>query len=450
MKKKVVVITSHYFQQPAQEAFRRLDLDCDITLVPYDNFEHISQVYERYAPEADGFLVSGSSARSAIVLSKPRIQKPIAAFQVDSDSLYREMLLLALENRQQDFSRVVLDFLLPLGEGYTVEDFVHRSEIKSVYEQINRWIAETGVQELGGAENAIMAKILELWINKSIDMVICAYSSIVPALEALNIPYRCPFLSDHQLETLVHQVLAKAELQQLRENLPAIIHVLPRHRSQATPEHMERLGQKLRQFLKDNLLECVLQQDEGFFQLMTTVQTLRSITANGESCPLGSRLSEELGCPIVLGYGVGTTVNQALSNAISAVREAKSSGGSFIKDESGSLIGPLGSPRRLVVNTQPLPDVGLLARRCGLSTLTVQKLMACMEQSGSNRVTTPELASRFGTTVRNANRILSHLREAGFAAPAYTQTSAPRGRPLQVYELDLSLPLPESGPEPQK
>lgn len=438
MNKKIVVITSHHFYNPTRQALKRLELEQDITVVPYDNFEHIAQVYEEYAEEADGFLVSGSSAKSAIEMSISKPKKPIYAFQVDSSALYKDLLILSLENRQQDFSRVIMDFLLPFGKDYSVLDYLHRSELDSVYTRNTRWIQEIGVQEVGGAENSIMGQILELWNARAIDMVICMYSSLAPALEALHIPYRCPFLSDQQLANLIHQVETKIEIEQLRDNMPAIVQLMPASLDQDTEETLNRMEELTRQFLKENLIECVLQKSSNSLILFTSVQTLRVITEDYETCLLSSYLNSRMDCTVIAGYGIGATMNHAQDNVHTAMREAKFSGHSFLKDASGNLIGPLGRETRMVVDTQAASNVTEIAKRCNLSTMTVQKLLATLKQSDSNKITSPELAKRFGITIRNANRIITNLKIGGVATPIYTQTTNSRGRPVQVYALDFS------------
>ena len=96
MRNTVVVITSHYLYRLTQDALARLQPDCNVVLAPYENFEQISQVYDRYAKEADGFLVSGQIAASAIHRTPHRTLKPILAYQADTAALYKELLLLFL------------------------------------------------------------------------------------------------------------------------------------------------------------------------------------------------------------------------------------------------------------------------------------------------------------------------------------------------------------------
>ena len=91
----------------------------------------------------------------------------------------------------------------------------------------------------------------------------------------------------------------------------------------------------------------------------------------------------------------------------------------------------------MVIAAKSLPDAGEIARRCNLSAMTIQKLMAIIHSSGSNKITTQDLAERLDTTVRNANRIMQNLCRGNIAKPVYTQSTHSRGRPIQVYALDF-------------
>lgn len=438
MSNKIVFITSHHLYQPTCDALERIAPPCEIIIEMYDNFEHIAEVYRKHAAAADAFLVSGPSAKRAIELSC-NTTKPILSYKVDSDALHRDMLKFAVENREQDFNRVVMDFLLPLDCGYTVTDFLALNDVEAVDESIQKWICETGIREVGGAENAIMERILELWRKNEFDMVICQYSSIVPALDALGIPYRCPFPSDAYFNTLIHEVLARLELQQLQNNMPAIIQVLPEHTKDLSEAQMDLLRQEVRSFVHDNLIDCVEQESNRMLVLITTLQVVRFLTQDFRLCRLCAHLQAAVDFPVVIGYGIGTTVSHAISNVQLATREAKITGKSHLMDNNGNLIGPLNSENRMVINTNSIANISILSKRCNLSTMTLQKLSAFIETRGNNNITTQELAQRFDITIRNANRILSNLCKGGVATAVYTQASHSRGRPIQVYHINFNI-----------
>ena len=439
MNSRIVFITSHHLYRPTCNALERIGADCETIVATYDNFEHIAKVYQQYEDMADAFLVSGPSAKRAIELACGTITKPVTYYKVDSEALHRDILKLAVENRNQDFSRVVMDFLLPLDCGYTVKDFLALEDIETVDVSTQKWMTYAGVQEVGGAENAIMERILELWREKAIDLVICQYSSIAPALEALGIPYRCPFPSDSYLKGLIHDVLARLELKQLQDNLPSIIQILPIHPSDVTDAQMALLKQKVRNFVRDNLIDCVEQESNNAMIIITTLQVVRFLTRDFRICRFADYLQQELDFPVVIGYGVGATVPHAMANVQIAVREARISERSFVLDNHGNLIGPLNAENRLVVNTNAVANISNLSKRCKLSPLTLQKLMSYVESIGTNNITTQELAQRFSITIRNANRILTNLCKGGVATPVYTQTSHSRGRPVQVYHINFDI-----------
>lgn len=439
MSSKIVFITSQHLYRPTCDALERISPPCETVVATYDNFEHISKVYRQYADTADAFLVSGPSAKRAIELTCGTITQPVTYYKVDSEALHRDILKLAVDNRDQDFSRVAMDFLLPLDCGYTVKDFLDLEDIETVDVATQKWITHAGVQEVGGAENAIMERILELWRKKSIDLVICQYSSIAPALDALGIPYRCPFPSDAYLKGLIHDILARLELKQMQNNLPAIVQILPIHAKELSASQRELLRQKVHSFVQNNLIDCVEQESGSIPFLITTLQVVRFLTQNFRICRLSDYLEDTLDFPVVIGYGVGATVSHAISNVQIAIREARISEKSFVLDNNGNLIGPLNAENRMIVNTNAMASISILSKRCKLSTMTLQKLAAYIESRGNSNITTQELAQRFDITIRNANRILANLCKGGVATQVYTQTSHSRGRPIQVYNINFDI-----------
>lgn len=439
MNSKIVFITSHHLYKPTCDALQRIGADCEIVVATYDNFEHIATVYRQYADVADAFLVSGPSAKRAIELACGNISKPVTYYKVDSESMHRDILKLAVENRDQDFSRVVMDFLLPLECGYTVKDFLALDDIESVDVSTQNWMSSAGVQEVGGAENVIMERILALWREKAIDLVICQYSSIAPALEALGIPYRCPFPSDTYLKGLIHDVQARLELKQMQNNLPSIVQILPMHPHELSDSQKDLLRQQVRNFVRNNLIDCVEQESGNALILITTLQVVRFLTRDFRVCQLSDHLQESLDFPVVIGYGVGATVSHAISNVQIAVREARICEKSFVLDNAGNLIGPLNAGNRMIVNTNARGNISTLSKRCNLSTLTLQKVMTYLDSIDTNNITTQELAHRFNITIRNANRILTNLCKGGVATPIYTQTAHSRGRPVKVYNVNFDI-----------
>ncbi len=443
MPVRLLFITNRYFFQPTVNALSRLNLACGTKVVSYDNFDQITQVYDQYADAYDAVLITGTSAKHMIDLKYPLNQKPVVAYQVDSDALHRDILRLAIETQNLDFRRIAADFLVSLDCGYSVVDFLQFDSMASVIQRNDKLAEAVAIQDFGSLEQMILERIVALWEGNAIDMVLCLYASIVPALQERGIPFRCPFISDGHLKRLIQDVLVRIELNQFHESHPAIIQVFPRHSGPDDRERLQQIHKCLQRYIRENLIDCVLQETENCCTLITSMKILRFLTNEFRICQLSSYLAEHLDYAIAVGYGVGTTVSHAMNNVQIASKEAKILGSSFVVDSNGTLIGPLNSEKRMVISSQSLPDTSDLAKQCNLSAMTIQKLISIGRSTGSDKITTQELARRLDTTVRNANRIMLNLCKGGVAKPVYTQTSNSRGRPVQVYSLDFDVSFSE-------
>lgn len=437
MSTKLLFLSNPYFYQSTVDALERLQPDCETIVAAYENFDHIMQVYEQYAEECDAVFVAGTSARHLIAMNDPRSRKPLVAYQVDSDGLHRDILRLAIDTQNLDFSRIAVDFLIPMDCGYSVVDFLKLESLAPVIRENERVTEAIGSRSNVHVDRYILERIISLWESNSIDMVLCLYAAIVPALQERGIPYRCPFISDESLERLIHEVMARIELERLHENHPAIVQVFPRHLSGDGGEQIRQIHKCLEQFTRDHIIECILQESKSCCTVITSLKVLRDLTSEFRVCQISTYLEDRLTDPVVVGYGVGTTVSHAMNNVQIASKEAKILGHAFVVDSNGSLIGPLNSEKRMVIDYAALPNAGEIAKRCGLSAMTIQKLISIERSTGSNKITTQELARRLETTVRNANRIMLNLCKGGAARPVYTQTSHSRGRPIQVYALEF-------------
>lgn len=438
MPVKLLFITSHYFYQPTLDALARLQIPCETKVIPYDNYRHISELYGLYAEQYDACFTSGIVAKQAIELVHPHPRKPLVPFQISANALHRDILKVIVDAQSMDLTRIAMDFMLSIGDDYSVADFLKIEDIDSVYRENSLLTRKIGIKNGYTVENLVLEKIVALWDSGAIDLVICQYSSIVPMLQERGIPFRCSFVSDHRLNALIQEVLVKIELNHLHNNHPAMIQVFPRYTTAESPDQIDTLHKLLQEYIRSNLIDCVLQENGSCCVLISSLSILRFLTNEFRECRLSAWLEQRISFPVSVAYGIGTTVSHAMNNVQIASKEAKLLGKSFIVDSNGNLIGPLNSEDRMVITSHSLPDASEIARRCNLSAMTIQKLMSIAQNSGSNKITTQDLAQKMDTTVRNANRIMLNLCRGQAAKPVYTQSSHSRGRPIQVYELNFT------------
>ena len=440
MNIRILLITSHYFYPLTLAALERLNLGCQTIVVAYDDFSKIPEIYRRHQDCCDAVLISGSSARRVLELSFPNISKPISEFQVDSDALHREILRFAVERGSLDFTRVALDFMLPMGRGYSVADFLEIDDMPMVIGKNMDWLNEEPVLTQG-PEQLILDQIRKLWEEKAIDSVICMYSSNIPQLERLGIPFRCPFLSDSHLKRLIKDILIKVELNQLHNNHPAIIQIFPLNCNVLEQKQRDQLEQEVSVFLRQNLADCVIQQTDSCCTVITSMQIVRFLTDEFCCCRLLEHLDRQLPFSVITSYGIGTTISHAMNNVQVASREAKIMELPYAMDSNGHLFGPMNSRGTGVITKAFRLKLSDVAKQSSLSVATIEKILMVIHNRGSDKVTISELAKALNTTTRNANRIMLNLIQGGFATTVFTQASHSRGRPVQVYSINLRISM---------
>ena len=437
MDAKILFMTNRYGYEHTLNALDRLKLDCITKVVVYESFRQISSIFEENSPNYDAVMISGSGAKKLVELKCPGNKKPIVSYHIDADGLHRDLLSLAIERQNLDFSRIAVDCLMHLNCGYSVVDFLRFTEADADPNKDTKlnFIAFEENAEI--SEKYILERILELWESKAIDMVLCLYPSIVPALENYGIPFRCPFISDAKLYELIQKVLVMVELKQMHDNHPAIVQIFPKHFGADGQERVQQIYACIQGFVEKNHIAAVVQENGQCCAIISSMGVLRYLTNEFKLCRITSYLEREMKFPVSVAYGIGTNISHAMNNVQIASKEAKILGKSFAVDSNGNLIGPLDSDSNMTISAETQADVSDIARRCNLSSMTIQKIQNILRNNGSDKITIPKIAKKMDTTVRNANRIMLNLCKGNVAKPVYTQTSHSRGRPVQVYMLDF-------------
>lgn len=439
MNTNIVVITSHFLYQHIENIFSKLNLDCNIKVVPYDNFKTIHKIYDQYASYANGFLVSGTAAKAAIEVVEHKINRPVISFEIDSSGLYRSILDLILQNRNLNTNRLIIDFMIPLQGGITANDFLKWMDLNYDKSSIDTWSETLTKENIDKLEEQIMSEILRLWNMDAIDMVLCQYSNIIPFLEEHNIPYKYPMPTPVFLENLTKKFMHIISLQHMHENLPVMINISASDDKLNTEDNIRLIAQHTSDFLKSNMINCSLHKEKSHCSTVITVENLHNITNNEKNCNLSVYLNKHLDFEVSIGYGIGLNIDMAIKNSYTARHESLLSQKSFIFTENGNLTGPLNSKDCITIENHAIYDIGKIAKNSSLSAVTIKKIIGILKLNNSNMITTQDLSFHLQSTVRNANRILKNLEKGGYAKITCTQTKNAKGRPTKVYELNFNI-----------
>lgn len=432
MKLKLMVITSRYLEEYLRKSFEDRKELYDIHIEVYENFAHISSLYQENAEQYDGFLVSGKIAREAILKSPVRIEKPVVSFHLNLTDIYKTIVDLLVGNRQIDLSRVIFDFLIPISGDISVQDFLDKENSADFSEKLDQWTEDLDFDHLVIIEESLKREILHLWKFKILDLVICQFSSIIPALEEHKVPYIYPLPSKEHLNATLSDLAGKISLNKMKENYPAVARVFV-----SEPEESRRIEKHLRQFFSNNVIDCNIDVDRGYIDVILTAAKLSFITDGHRNSKISQYLREMEGKDFLVSYSVGTDFSKAIKNVGVAARESLLKNQSFLKDETGSLTGPLGTDNCIIVSDEPDERVIQIAQKTGLSTNTIQKIIAMRKKDPSRAIASSDLAGQFGTSIRNANRILQKLVQSGYATVKSEKSPNTKGRPTKLYEIEI-------------
>ncbi|MNZ69612.1 hypothetical protein D3C78_879190 [compost metagenome] len=173
---------------------------------------------------------------------------------------------------------------------------------------------------------------------------------------------------------------------------------------------------------------------------ITTRGIIEQVTHKFRDAPLLLEIMERLQWNASIGIGIGRTANEAEGKAREALLKAKSGGGGncYLIMQDGIVYGPMGSELTLEYSARSEnPELFSLAKKIGLSVGTINKLISLCRRLGTSTLTASQLAEGFGITLRSARRIMAVLEKYEMARIVGEEQPAGRGRPRQIYTLNL-------------
>lgn len=434
MKLKIKIITSNYLYSYVKELIDKIGAEHEIDVKIYDNFSNISDIYNTYASEVDGFIVSGKIAKEAILNNKMVVRKPIVSFDITVAEIYRSIINLMLKDRNIDLNRVIFDFLIPICDEISASSVLENVEKDFFLSNIEKWNKELRLDHITVIEEQLRKEIVHLWKHNAIDYVVCQYSSIIKSLEEQGIPFYYPLPTREQMRLSIKKLITMINIDRMRGNFPVIlrIDILNKNAKSA-----DKINESAKSFFAENLIVYNSRIEDDNIKIQLTVSQFMFITDNCKTSKITKYLSDKQNGKFVVSYGIGDNFNKALENSYIAAKESILRNSSYVVDENETLIGPLDSENYLRVENNLDDNIIEIARTCNLSTTTVQKIMAITKLNQSKRITTAELSKQLTGTVRNANRILQKLVTGGYAKVILEKTTSTKGRPTKIYELDI-------------
>lgn len=441
MKSHLLIISSVYLSQYLHDMMSAYADQIEYRIVEYHAFTELKNIYDTHEQWADGILTTGIVVETILRKSIPHIPVPVLSLATNNESFYRIPLSLMIENRDLSPDRIVFDVFLNTKPFASVYDILEYENINSMFPAFIKWLTSASLQELYAAEDQAFDIIRQLWKEDKIDMVICRYGNLVPRLKALEIPCVFATSSTEYLQQTLELLMSQITVDKLTAHAPAVISITP------SPDSKENwtelldvtLQKEILDFAHKNDIEFLIQKKKSSYLILTEKAILSYLTQDYQKSLLSNYLNDHLDFPLVISYGIGNTLEEAIEHAAMAFRSSKSTGYSYLVNGSNQLIGPLYADQPVITSYMLTPQIQEIARQTSLSASTIHRLNRMILFLGRRDVTSTDLADAFHITTRGANRILQKLESSGLARTSFYRPQHMKGRPTKVYHIDWDI-----------
>lgn len=441
MAYQILVITTKYLARYMDDIFSVHSEDVVYRIVEYRHFLEIGALYLAHEDWADGVMTTGIVVETALRREVKGTLKPILSLGTDNENFYKIPLILLIENRGLDPERIIFDVFVGVSPNASVLELIQNKCVNDMFPYFEKWLAEASVEELYEIEEKTVRQIQKLWEEKKIDMVICRYSSIVEELKELKIPCVFATASDEYAHQCVEHLIAMIKLDKITARLPACILVTPIKRSEELWNEYQELNiqKALMDFAKVHDLKFLIQKSHDGLLVITEKTVVSYLTENFQNSIISGYLKDYADFDLIVSYGIGHTVKEALENAEFACKAARGTGETFLVNEGKRLTGPLEKGKTVLTTDMINPQMQAIAKCASLSTVMIQRLNRLLCLLDKREITSRELAEHFSITVREANRILKNLETADFASVILQKSEHLRGRPAKIYHINWEI-----------
>ncbi|MEG2017349.1 MAG: hypothetical protein RR128_02685 [Clostridium sp.] len=446
---KIAILLTEYLHSYLKESIEKLELECETEIFIFYNYTHIVDLYRQLENRFDGFITTGPGPMQAIIKSVPDC-KPISFFLCSDSNYYKMFFEVIYKYQDWNFEYGYFDFcdyLCPDQESSLIE-YLKNGTLKEWLHKNNSYIAEMSVEDVQESSKRKLEKHIRLWNSGKIKYSLSRMSPIMPQI--LEAGVNCYYISASidDIRTCFKQLTQEILVRQLKNSQPAAIDIIlpvsdnSEQNSIDTFQLRCELTEKLiTAFNKKHLCDFIVRETHLGFRISTNHKTVETITTNFSICLLKEYINARGEFDVYIGYGLGKDLTQAEAAAADASRESKLQAGrfSYLINENRDLIRLSGESNDLSIQSEISPYIREISDLSGLSTLTIKKLIAALKVTGSEEVTTHELARVLHITVRSANRFVSALVKCNLARVLYSKQTNTKGRPSKVYQFLLNI-----------
>ena len=436
---KVALLTYPFLLPYFEETIAPFRDTCQIDLIPFEKQHMLLNLIPSLADQYDGLCVFSALAGKFVTQANPNIKKPVLYLDRHCIDYFKTFFMMLSENRNINFSRVLIDTsMIHTEQTRTLDDLVR--DIAYFEDHLITYSTELSLEDFINMEAQIEKNALEMWHQGKFDIIVCRFASMAEVMERENIPYVFVYPEKHCITDTLTNLLNHIRLVKQAEGLPVSIMIFAdgenRREFHEVSQESIRMQKALLEFSKNYASNFSIQFMSKGFEILTSYLTAQKITEEFSCCQLAYYLFSTLGINVRIAYGIGHDINSARHNALQAGKASITTGTSCVVTGEGKMI-PLQVKASRADTAGQKDSAAHLAVRTGLSTITIQRIRSALQFLGTNDITNQGLAEALQVTVANANRFLNALLDNGYAEIVDTKKSMSKGRPSRIYRISL-------------
>jgi hypothetical protein len=391
----------------------------------YDNVEPVWFTYKKpedaienvkYIKNVDGVFCSGLLPYLMITGNDDQISKPIV--YKEYGALEMSLAFLYLCNSENLKGKTIS---IDCFEAWEIETILNICDIDSVkyFYKLIRYERN----KLFNTQEFIDYHV-DLFKRDKVDYVITQLSAVATELRKLGIPvYRAP--RNVMSYTLSFRDLISMTIASKLQNAQIVCAMI------SVTELTEKQVKYLSQFASSNYASFE-NIDEDNYQMFMTRTSLERIT-NGYR-EFGFK---DTSFDYSIGFGIGKSMAEAINRAEAALSMAKDSIGksSFVLNEIGEMIGPLGEAMR---NTLTIANDNItykISRDTNIGILNINKILEFFVKNKFEVFTSEDLSLYLDVTLRSAERFIKKLVEQEYIYVSGKELRQVKGRPRNIYSV---------------
>lgn len=428
---RIGVIVAHNSLQDVLPVKEKLTERCELTFFTYKKLSEIKPIYLENYLFFDAIVMNGL-AHLVLQNANVHYQIPTHFYMANERDFYKKLFHISRKYPNLDFSKVTFDF-----SGYT--DLIKLEELYAKDEEahmIHLDITDHFYEEL-------LERHIELNHSGKVELSITAFSNILDKLSEQGVQAELITASSETILEIFEKVIIEVRHKQLTESIMVIGKLtsdafIPKEENTHAELNQSLLQTALLEYSKKNHLTMIIQKQSVHFEIITSQKELLFITNNFAKDTLIDTLSENLSFSLHLGWGVAQNIDDARKKAHNANHEAQQQDiSSLIITEDGQFICLDTTEKVVLQKMEDTPELQRLSEKLDISMLFIQKILAVIEKTNTNELSSADIAQHLGITIRSSNRILNELESKGVAELIYKKHEKLRGRPKKFYKINF-------------